>query len=137
MDHRSCDRHPLLFSTREFTGTMVPSMNHANEFEHLIDPFHHTRATFSAQEERKRDIFCRGQPRHEVKRLKNEAQPLTSRMGPLVWCKPSGRSAIEGNRSSGRMIQACHEIQQRAFPAPAWTDEGTKITGGNFDAHTI
>jgi hypothetical protein len=137
MDHRSCDRHPLLLSTREFTGTMVPSMKHANQFQHFIDPFPHTRPTFSAQEEGKRDIFCCGQPRHEVKRLKNEAQPLTSRMGPLIGAKLTGRPAIEDNRSRGRVVQPCHEIQQRALSTPAWTDEGAKITGGNFDGHTI
>src|SRR5215831_19302891 len=116
---------------------MISSMRHINQFQHLIDPFPHTNATFSAKQERKRNIFCCGQPRYEVKCLENEAQPLTARMGPFIACKPVRRSTIEYNRSRGRIIQPSYKIQQRAFSTPAGTHEGAKITGWNFNGHVI
>ena len=38
VDHRSGNSHPLLLSDVEFIGTMVASISHANQFEHLVNP---------------------------------------------------------------------------------------------------
>jgi hypothetical protein len=132
---RKC--HSLLFPTREFTRAMAATVTHANLLQKFVDPYGDITLPFSPQHQRQRDVLFSRQARNQMEGLKHDPDYFTPHRRPVMTTQRVRRPPVNHNVPRRRMIQPCHKIEERAFPAPARTDKGAKFSLPDLKIHPV
>ncbi|BBY83983.1 hypothetical protein MPUL_51410 [Mycolicibacterium pulveris] len=82
--NRAGDRDPLLLTAAEITGTMVQPVVQADPRQQLIRAFGRRAPRHARRAQRHHDVLPRGQARHQVERLEDDADAATSRFRPSM-----------------------------------------------------
>ena len=82
-------------------------------------------------------ILLGGERGDQVVRLKNETDLAAAQQRHLIFGQPANVLAVEQNLSAGWRVEARHQSQQRALPAPRRTHDGGKLAGRDFQIDTF
>ena len=104
-------RHPLLLPAGELVGAVVEPVAELDGVDDLVVP--RTVDVPSGDVERQRDVLRRGQGRHEVERLEDEADRITPKSRQILLGQGREVDLADEDLPLGGRVEPCEAMQQR------------------------
>ena len=108
------DRHPLLLAPRELGGVVVAAVAEAHPPQELVRA---VAPVLAPQLERAADVLARGQGRHQMEGLEDEADLRGPERARLVLAERGEIVAVEHDAAAGRPVEPGEQAEQRALAA--------------------
>src|SRR5215470_11369343 len=106
-------RHPLLLAAGELGRIMLHAIGEADERQRRLDVLVTHPARQPGQRERQLDVLERGQHRHQVVELENEADRARPPVGELRLAEPRDVDAVDQDLARIGLVDPGDQVEQR------------------------
>ena len=86
---------------------------------------------------RKRDVLDRGQRRHEVERLEDEAEPVAPQQCELLLAGVRDVDVADRHRAAVESVEAGHAVHERRLARAGGAHDGGELAGGEVDVDAV
>lgn len=124
----SGDRHPLLFSAREFCGSVLLPVGESDVLEQ-IDGLLSERVVDADRQEGGQDVFQGTEVAEQVEALEDEPDFVASKLVLIVTRELVDLATPDGDRACCGSIESTEQVEQCAFAAAGWSEYELEAAG--------
>ena len=134
---RPGDADALLLTAGHLARIVVEAMSQTDPCEHA------TRRTFalflghSAEHQRHRHVFQRGQIGQQVVRLEHESEMLLAESRQFAFVEPADGHAADAHAAARRFLHAGQLVEQRGFAGAGLAEHAADLTLGDTEIDTV
>src|SRR5258708_6327539 len=134
MDERACNGNALHLPAGKLVRIALAEALEFHPGKPLPGRF--ARVEFPGEEQRQFDVFKNRQRVQQLKRLKNEANPVAPQLGQATISQGRRRNSIQKYLARRRKIHGTGQIEQRRFSAAAPPHQSYKLAALNVQGKT-
>ena len=117
------------------SGRCLQAVGQSDGGDHVVDPV--AVGLAAGEVHRQRDVLDRGQRRHEVERLEDEAQAVAPQPGELLFAGGGDVDVADGDRAAGEAIEAGHAVHEGRLAGAGRAHDGGELAGGEVDVDVV
>src|SRR5258705_3191477 len=131
-DERAGDRDALALAPRQLIGTVADAGRQPEPLEQRERTGATLPTRYSATVlERQRDILLDREPRHQVERLKDEADFAIADLGQPLARQCADVLTVESIAARGWRVEAAEDVHQRALAGAGWSGDSDVLARGD------
>src|SRR6478735_6726686 len=132
---RSGDRNALLLTAGELVGLVLEAIGEADGGDHRVVPLGVGLA--AGDRHREGDVLLRGQRRHQVEGLEDEADLVAAQPGEGLVLEPGQVLLTDEDRARVGGVERRAAVHQRGLARAARAHHRRELTGTDVEAHVV
>ncbi len=137
MDEGTGDGDALSFAARESIGAMVETSAETDGSEHHRRPLAGFAARRAVDPERVLDVLERGQDRHQVELLEDEAEPSSPEEGALALGERCDVALLERESAGVGAVDRAEQMKKRRLAASRRAGDDQRLAGGDVEVDAV